>query len=194
MTTVEAIIASMFLSGTLHGYELRRRLKESGIAGWAGISDVKVYRALEKLKRNGVLDLRRVEQKGRPPRQEYTLTPLGRAKLDKKIKELADNADASDGELAAFIYLTALGDYSRDALLAALKSKLSAKIENYEKTEAKYIQEADGKAPLVSYLIFSLGQSSQRAVIQWLDRLIRLLEKGPSLGLHSTFKEEYKLQ
>ena len=76
---IEAMILGTLQSEPLHGYEIVRRIKESGGAG--KLSEGQIYPYLHQLEERGMLSAEWKTDTGAAPRRVYRLTDAGRGEL-----------------------------------------------------------------------------------------------------------------
>lgn len=82
-----AVLAMLNLE-PMHGYELRQALEARNIHRWANIQYGSIYRSLQQMAREGLLDEVREEREGnRPIRTVYRITPQGHAELLSLIRQ-----------------------------------------------------------------------------------------------------------
>lgn len=76
---VKALILGAIRAEPLHGYEIVRRIRESGGAG--RLSEGQIYPYLHELEESGFVTAEWRTDTGAAPRRVYELTPEGRAEL-----------------------------------------------------------------------------------------------------------------
>ena len=76
---IKALILGTLHSEPLHGFEIVRRLRESGEAG--RLSEGQIYPYLHELEAAGMVTAEWLSDTGLAPRRVYKLTPEGRAEL-----------------------------------------------------------------------------------------------------------------
>ncbi|MFI2755060.1 PadR family transcriptional regulator [Cellulomonas sp. P22] len=90
--TVEIYALSVLRSGPVHGYELKSRIRRPSIAP---VNNNSLYPALRRLERDGAVTKSVEQQEGRPARNVYTITEVGRRLLLDLVstlpRELADD-------------------------------------------------------------------------------------------------------
>lgn len=70
-----------------HGYEIQKFIQTSGFDTWANIKTGSIYYALNKMEKDGEIELVREEIRGSRTRRIYKITELGREVLKKTIEE-----------------------------------------------------------------------------------------------------------
>lgn len=82
---LEALVLGVLQDGDLHGYEISKRIKQTGsqaLQVWEG----QLYPALHKLEKEGFVSATWVPQEGKPPRKVYALTDDGKKELSVQRK------------------------------------------------------------------------------------------------------------
>ena len=77
---IYALILGALATEPLHGYEIVRRIKETGGAG--KLSEGQIYPYLHKLESQGLVTAEWQTDTGGAPRRVYQITPDGRKELD----------------------------------------------------------------------------------------------------------------
>jgi DNA-binding PadR family transcriptional regulator len=112
-------LLSQLAAGESYGYELKRAFERSAGAHWGALNIGHLYQVLERLKRDGLVEIVRSErQPRRPDRVIYGITPAGREELQRWLEttappvagyrddlylKLAAAARAGAGELAELV-------------------------------------------------------------------------------------------
>ncbi|HLK13196.1 MAG TPA: PadR family transcriptional regulator [Fimbriimonadaceae bacterium] len=78
---IKALILGTLQGEPLHGYEIVRRIRETGGAG--RLSEGQIYPYLHDLEQEGHLTAEWQTDTGAAPRRVYQLTPAGRAELSR---------------------------------------------------------------------------------------------------------------
>lgn len=79
---INALILAALEDGPLHGYQIVKRLKETGETG--RLSEGQIYPYLHKLEGDDLLSANWETDTGAAPRKVYQLTPKGIAELDRQ--------------------------------------------------------------------------------------------------------------
>jgi DNA-binding PadR family transcriptional regulator len=80
---LEALILGVLHGGSLHGYEIAKRIRERG-GDTLAVGEGRLYPALHKLESEGKVCARWEPQEGKPPRRLYELTEQGQKDLIEK--------------------------------------------------------------------------------------------------------------
>jgi DNA-binding PadR family transcriptional regulator len=78
---LEALVLATLQGEALHGYEIAKRLKQSGSSALS-VGEGLLYPALHKLERDGYVAAKWIAQEGKPSRKVYSLTEKGERELE----------------------------------------------------------------------------------------------------------------
>ncbi len=95
---ISAVILGALQPGPSHGYQIVRRIRESGCA--QRLSEGQIYPYLHRLEREGLVCAEWQTDTGAAPRKVYELTPAGLAELNRQRK-IWENFSAGVGNLLA---------------------------------------------------------------------------------------------
>lgn len=126
MSAIDIIILRHLRRQPAHGYELRKRVEETtGIV----LHNNSLYPALKRFEESGAVVRRAEEQAGRPPRNVYSITPVGLELLHDLLADLPAELASDENE-----FLTRFGQFSllepgeRLAILDSRDRALEARI------------------------------------------------------------------
>ncbi len=91
-------ILAALASGDAHGYRLLGAVEELS-KGRLRLRAGTLYSVLDRLDRDGYIQLDRVESEGGPPRRLYRITTAGRGVLETEIARLEANATIGRAQL-----------------------------------------------------------------------------------------------
>jgi len=81
-TTRLFILGALARIGPMHGHQIRREAQLSRTESWANIKPGSLYGALQRMEREGLIEIVRTEQEGnRPERTIYAITDAGRSEM-----------------------------------------------------------------------------------------------------------------
>jgi DNA-binding PadR family transcriptional regulator len=92
------LILAALASGEAHGYRLLGAVEELS-QGRVRLRAGTLYSALDRLERDGFIELGRVESDGGPPRRSYRITAAGRQLLEAEVARLEANATIGRAQL-----------------------------------------------------------------------------------------------
>ena len=184
MALRHAVLAAL-LEGEASGYELSKRFDVSVANFWAATPQ-QLYRELERLESDGLLDARVVEQERRPNKRVFTLTQPGRDELRAFTEEPARPVAIRD-ELLGKLQAVDAGDL--DAVAAAVSERLEqarGKLGLYDRlregllggaSEEEHLRSAERIGP---YLTLMRGRWFERENIRWAEAVLAILAERSS--------------
>jgi DNA-binding PadR family transcriptional regulator len=116
-------LLAMLSMRPMHGYEVRQTMEARHMHKWANIQYGSIYRGLQQLTREGLLEEEGAEREGnRPTRTIYKVTPQGQEELLKLLREAwtrpHPSASPVDIALSLFMFL------SQDELVHLIEKRL----------------------------------------------------------------------
>lgn len=166
MALRHAVLAEL-LDGEASGYELAKRFDVSAANFWSATPQ-QLYRELERLAGDGLLDARVVEQERRPNKRVFTLNQAGRDEL-RAFTARPTRPTAIRDELLVKLAAVDVGDH--DAVAAAMAERVEqaeSKLALYDglrermlagRSEDDYLREAERIGP---YLTLMRGRAFER--------------------------------
>jgi DNA-binding PadR family transcriptional regulator len=182
-----AVLASL-LEGEAAGYELSKRFDVSVANFWSATSQ-QLYRELERLESEGLVEGRVVEQQRRPNKRVFSLTPAGHAELRDFIAQPTRPGAIRDDLL---VKLQAAGPDDLPAVRKAVEERLQRareKLALYDhlhdgllhgRTETEHLAEVERIGP---YLTLLGGRLYEQQNIRWCESVLAVLaERSPVPG------------
>lgn len=166
MALKHAVLAEL-LDGEASGYQLAKRFDVSAANFWSATPQ-QLYRELERLEHDGLLDARVVEQERRPNKRVFTLNQAGRDELH-AFTTRPTRPTAIRDELLVKLAAVDVGDH--DAVAAAIAERVEqaeSKLALYDglrdqmlagRSEEDYLREAERIGP---YLTLMRGRAFER--------------------------------
>ncbi|MEV4942839.1 PadR family transcriptional regulator [Streptomyces zaomyceticus] len=179
MALKNAILTAL-LDGEASGYDLAKFF-DFGMANYWAATPQQLYRELDKLAGEGLIEARVVEQERRPNKKIFRLTDAGVSALAAFTATDAKPTAIRD-ELMLKVQSVDIGDASAVcAALAARREGAYAKIVRYEKlqkhylagrSEAEYLKVTPRVGP---YLTLLRGLAFERDNVEWAERCMAVL-------------------
>ncbi|MFF5184530.1 PadR family transcriptional regulator [Streptomyces sp. NPDC000345] len=187
MSLKYAVLAAL-LEGEASGYELSKVFDVS-LANFWPATPQQLYRELERLAQDGLIEARVVRQERRPNKRMFTLTEAGRADLRAFAAAPPRRPTAIRDELLIKIQASDGVDpaVSRE-LIEERRSWARGKLARYERvrerllagrTEEEYLVEADRIGP---YLTLMAGIAFEEENVRWCERALLLLKRRAAVG------------
>ena len=187
MSLKYAVLAAL-LEGEASGYELSKVFDVS-LANFWPATPQQLYRELERLARDGLVQARTVRQERRPNKRMFTLTDAGRAALDAFAAEPPKRPTAVRDEL--LIKIQAMDGGEPDVVRALVEERRSwsrGKLDRYlrlrdrllaGRTEEEYLLATDRVGP---YLTLMAGIGFEEENLRWCERVLTVLERRVARG------------
>ncbi|KPI28596.1 transcriptional regulator, PadR-like family [Actinobacteria bacterium OV320] len=187
MSLKYAVLAAL-LEGEASGYELSKVFDVSLANFWPSTPQ-QLYRELERLAQDGLIEARVVQQERRPNKRMFTLTEAGRADLDAFAATPPRRPTAIRDEL--LIRIQAMDGVDPEVTRALVEERRTwsrAKLDRYlrvrdrlldGRTEDAYLTEADRIGP---YLTLMAGIAFEETNLAWCERALLLLKRRTAVG------------
>jgi DNA-binding PadR family transcriptional regulator len=183
-----AVLAAL-LEGEASGYQLAKRFDVS-VANFWSATPQQLYRELDGLEADGLVDARLVRQQRRPDKRVFTLTDAGRAELHRFTAEPAKPVAMRD-ELLVKLQAVDVGDeHAVTKELMARLDRARAKLATYDRLLADMLDGRDDKTfqrdaeRIGPYLTLMGGRMYEQTNIRWctaaLEVLSSVLRSGTS--------------
>ncbi|WP_333772035.1 PadR family transcriptional regulator [Streptomyces sp. IBSBF 3136] len=187
MSLKYAVLAAL-LEGEASGYELSKVFDVS-LANFWPATPQQLYRELERLAQDGLVEARTVQQERRPNKRMFTLTEAGRSQLRSFAAEPPKRPTAVRDELLIKIQAMDGGDPAATrALVEERRGWARGKRDRYERvrerlldgrTEEEYLRTADRIGP---YLTLMAGIAFEEDILRWCERVLGVLEQRITPG------------
>lgn len=181
MALPHAILVSLCEQSS-SGYELARRFDRSIGYFWSATHQ-QIYRTLRTLEDDAWVNVREVEQRGRPDKKVYSVTPAGRAELARWISEPLSGrgstvADNRTRDLAVKIRAARYGDVGAiRAQTEDLRTERAALLDAYRGFEKEQFPNPTAltASELHQYLVLRGGIRAEEGAIDWLTEVLEVL-------------------
>ncbi|WP_326725218.1 PadR family transcriptional regulator [Streptomyces sp. NBC_00243] len=185
MALRNAVMAAL-LEGEASGYDLAKGF-DASVANFWMATPQQLYRELDRMESEGLIEARLVQQERRPNKRVFSLTEAGRDALRDFTAELPKPTAIRD-ELLVKVQAVDSGD--EEAVRAAITERLEwarAKLARYERlrdrlldgrTEDEFLAGSERVGP---YLTLMRGRSFEEENIRWGERALRVLEQRASV-------------
>ena len=172
LTTTEGAVLGLVAFGEASGYDLAR-LAASSVAHIWTPSQSQIYKTLPRLTADGLTRTREIEQRGKPDKALYRITPKGRAALRRWLEEVED--EPTSGRVVfplKLFFCDFASPGTAQAHLAAYRRYLVRRRERYEGLR-------QGGRPFESVLpglVLRHGIARVDATLGWIDETAAALE------------------
>lgn len=177
----DAVLAAL-LDGESSGYDLAKAF-DASVANFWMATPQQLYRELDRLAEDGLIQARVVQQDRRPNKRMYSLTDAGRATL-RQFTATPPKPSMLRDELLVKVAAVDAGDAAAvRELVAEFAQRATAKLARYERgralllggrTEEQYLNEAERVGP---YLTLLRGISFEQENIRWAEHTVAAIER-----------------
>ena len=180
MSLRDAVLAAL-LGGEASGYDLAKSF-DASVANFWMATPQQLYRELDRLADQGLIQARVVHQERRPNKRMFSLTDAGHAAI-RQFTAAAPKPSVIRDELLVKVQAADAGDAQavREFILERLQWN-TAKLQRYERIrarlldgrgEAEYLAETERVGP---YLTLLRGISFEEENIRWAERALAVIE------------------
>lgn len=174
-----AVLAAL-LDGEASAYDLAKGF-DASVANFWMATPPQVYRELDRMQADGLIQSRTVEQQRRPTKRLFSLTPAGQEALRRFTTEPSKPGPTRE-ELLVKIHAIDTGD--AEAIQTALTQRLGwsrAKLARYDRLhdrllngrgEADFLAQTDRIGP---YLTLLRGRVFEEETIRWIEKTLEIL-------------------
>jgi DNA-binding PadR family transcriptional regulator len=187
MALAHAVLAAL-LEGEASGYELSKRFDVSVANFWTATPQ-QLYRELERLEEDGLIEARVVEQERRPNKRVWSVTEAGDQELYEFTTRPARPPALRDDLL---VKLQAIDAGDAEAVRDSLEERLSharAKLALYDRIQARLLdgrseeEHLAGADRIGPYLTLMGGRMYERQNIRWCQRALdALAQRRPAIS------------
>jgi DNA-binding PadR family transcriptional regulator len=186
MSLRDAVLVAL-LEGESSGYDLAKDFDKSVANFWMATPQ-QLYKELERLAEEGLIQARIVEQDRRPNKRMFSLTDAGYDDINASTGR-PPKPSAMRDELMVKVAAFDVGDAAavRD-LIAERRDRAEAKVERYQRLQARILdgrseEEFLAAAPRVGpYLTLLRGISYEEENVRWATRALAIVEQRQGAG------------
>ncbi|WP_181723047.1 MULTISPECIES: PadR family transcriptional regulator [Nocardia] len=181
MALRNAVLAAL-LDGEASGYDLAKSF-DASVANFWMATPQQLYKELERMAADGLIETRVVQQERRPNKRLHTITPAGRAALREFIAAQARPTAIRDEMM---VKVQGMDVEDAPAVRAAVAERMQwskAKLARYERlrtrlldgrSEQAYLAEAERIGP---YLTLLRGISFEQENIRWAEFALAVIDR-----------------
>jgi DNA-binding PadR family transcriptional regulator len=177
----DAVLAAL-LEAESSGYDLAKSF-DASVANFWMATPQQLYRELDRLAEQGLIQARVVHQERRPNKRVYSLTDAGRDAIQEFTSRAPKPCVIRD-ELAVKVLAADVGNAAAVRSFVAERLQwATAKLQRYERfrarlldgrTEEKYLAEAERVGP---YLTLLRGIAFEEENIRWAERVLAIIDR-----------------
>lgn len=180
--SLRAAVLAALLEGESSGYDLAKDF-DASVANFWPATPQQLYRELDRLAEQGLIQARVVHQERRPNKRMFSLTETGRDAI-RQFTTKAPKPSVIRDELLVKVQAADAGDI--EAVREFIRERLhwaSAKVQRYERLRARMLEGRSEEEYLLHterigpYLTLSRGISFEQENIRWAERALSIVER-----------------
>ncbi len=172
-------ILGLLRSQPMSGYELKTQQFDRGVAHFWTADQAQIYRTLDHLREQGLVEEELVVQQDRPNKKIYRLTAEGEAELVRWLATKQEEPPLREPFLVQVFFGDAL---EKTQLLQVLRDKLEERRQVLAALKAIEVPELAEPSLIITLRgsTRDLGVAYEHVAIRWLEDLIRRVEGLPT--------------
>jgi DNA-binding PadR family transcriptional regulator len=181
--TLRYIILGLLGARPMSGYDIKQAF-DRALASYWNAGNSQIYTTLKSLSSAGLVEAEVIEQKSRPNRKVYRLTPAGQAELDRWLQEEVPERFSKDDFLTKLFFCGETTDEVTLQHLLEHRASLRRQLEHMEWARQQYAMRPTRRPRLLEYqmLVRDYKEAVLKAGLEVTERAIERLEtKGESL-------------
>ncbi len=170
-------ILGLLEQGPMTGYELKTLWFDRTIAHFWSSDHTQIYRTLDKLAEQGLVDSHIEYQDERPNRKVYTITEAGRVEFKKWLGTEQPPATVRDAFMIQLFFGAKLSNTALIELLEREKQVHEERITHYNQIkEQAEVSEVTGRDKVLRLLTVERGVRREQTYVDWLQEAIAKIE------------------
>lgn len=187
MSLRDAVLAAL-LDGESSGYDLAKSF-DASVANFWMATPQQLYRELDRLAEQGLIQARVIQQERRPNKRMYSLTAAGYEAIE-QFTSRAPKPSVIRDELA--VKLLAVDAGNAQAVREFMVERLqwaTAKLQRYERMRARMLDGRDEEEYLAQakrvgpYLTLMRGISFEQENIRWAERALAIVDQRAAAAI-----------
>ncbi len=176
----QLMLLGLIKNKAMSGYEIKQYLNLSHAEKWAGIQTGSIYYNLSKLEKEGLIEVKSVEQTGNRSSTIYSITAKGKEVFRKQLIESFSQVDATYPS-KLYTSITFLGELTTEEAAEAIDKQIIVLEKELEEWEnGRKLKEEALSVVLPDYIIalFDNGSQHIKLNIDFLEKIKRTLESN----------------
>ncbi len=167
------------------GYDLKKYFDQSVAHFWSATQS-HIYKALESLEEEGLVESKLIPQEGRPNRKEYHITKAGRAELRRWVVTPLPLSPTREAWLIQIFFSHTSSNEEIIALLQARAESISKTLEAFHSqipasVEENAAQHGTSRMSQLWQLTADYGAAYYESELAWIEKTIKKIKKLPPL-------------
>lgn len=174
--TLRYIILGLLGARPMSGYDIKQAF-DRAIASYWNAGNSQIYTTLKHLNQAGLVEVEVIEQKGRPNRKVYHLTPAGELELERWLEEAVPDRFTKDEFLTKLFFCGETDDEVTLQHLLAHRTVLLGQLEHLEWARQQYANRTTRRPRLLEYqmLVRDYKEATLQAGLGVTERAIQHL-------------------
>ncbi|RAQ97149.1 PadR family transcriptional regulator [Thermogemmatispora tikiterensis] len=176
--TLRYIILGLLGTRPMTGYDIKQAF-DRAIASYWNAGSSQIYTTLKSLRHEGLVEVEVIEQKSRPNRKLYRLTPRGQAELDRWLSEPIPERFTKDEFLTKLFFCGETSDATALQHLLQHRESLLRQLQHMEWARQQYANRPTRRPRLLEYqmLVREYKEAVLRAGLEVTERAIAHLKQ-----------------
>jgi DNA-binding PadR family transcriptional regulator len=175
--TLRYIILGLLGARPMSGYDIKQAF-DRALASYWNAGNSQIYTTLKSLSSAGLVEAEVIEQKSRPNRKVYRLTPAGQAELDRWLQEEVPERFSKDDFLTKLFFCGETTDEVTLQHLLEHRASLRRQLEHMEWARQQYAMRPTRRPRLLEYqmLVRDYKEAVLKAGLEVTEKAIARLE------------------
>ena len=175
--TLRYIILGLLGARPMSGYDIKQAF-DRALASYWNAGNSQIYTTLKSLSSAGLVEAEVIEQKSRPNRKVYRLTPAGQAELDRWLQEEVPERFSKDDFLTKLFFCGETTDEVTLQHLLEHRASLRRQLEHMEWARQQYAMRPTRRPRLLEYqmLVRDYKEAVLKAGLEVTEQAIARLE------------------
>lgn len=175
--TLRYIILGLLGARPMSGYDIKQAF-DRALASYWNAGNSQIYTTLKSLSSAGLVEAEVIEQKSRPNRKVYRLTPTGQAELDRWLQEEVPERFSKDDFLTKLFFCGETTDEVTLQHLLEHRASLRRQLEHMEWARQQYAMRPTRRPRLLEYqmLVRDYKEAVLKAGLEVTEQAIARLE------------------
>ena len=188
MTLNDALILSYIKRGIGYGYNILSHVKESGSDEWVEFSRAGLYKTLDKLEKNGLVNKKLVRDKDRPAKKVYNITDAGENELKKFLEKDFRIGYVDKNEFDSYLVTAVASSPSAQSLAETVAKRIDAVQKQLDTLINEWPEDKDSY-PFIVYSLHKRRVGFLESELAWLNWFMNTLENTSGDVLNMTWGE-----
>jgi DNA-binding PadR family transcriptional regulator len=179
ISDLEVAILGLLYEEPQYGYQLEKTIEGWGMRNWTQIGFSSIYYVLKKLEKKEMVESKLEKVNGKPSRNVFTITELGKRVMQEKLTELLSwNKKIINPFDLGLAYLNYLEPHET---IKCLENYLESAQGRIKFLESSVKMQEELEAPYYVVALFSRPLATLKTEIEWVEKFIEKIKKEEKL-------------